>query len=33
MAWATLAARRRLMRATAANIRAFLEGSPVNIVN
>jgi glycerate dehydrogenase len=33
MAWATLAARRRLMRATAANIRAFLQGKPINLVN
>lgn len=33
MAWATLAARRRLMRATAKNIAAFLAGRPVNVVN
>ncbi len=33
MAWATVAARRRLMQATAENIRAFLAGRPVNIVN
>ena len=33
LAWATLAARRRLMLQTAANIRAFLEGQPQNVVN
>lgn len=33
IAWATREARARLMRATAANIRAFLAGSPVNVVN
>ncbi len=33
IAWATLAARRRLMQATAANIAAFLAGRPVNVVN
>jgi glycerate dehydrogenase len=32
LAWATLAARRRLMSATAANVRAFLAGAPVNLV-
>ncbi len=32
MAWASLAARRRLMQATAENIRAFLRGAPVNVV-
>ncbi|GBD27611.1 Glycerate dehydrogenase [bacterium HR30] len=32
MAWASLAARRRLMLATAENIRAFLRGAPVNVV-
>lgn len=32
-AWASLAARRRLVDATAANIAAFLKGEPVNIVN
>jgi glycerate dehydrogenase len=33
IAWATLAARQRLMRATAENIAAFIEGAPVNVVN
>jgi len=33
LAWASLAARRRLMAATAGNIRAFLSGEPVNVVN
>lgn len=33
IAWATLSARRRLMRMTAANLRAFLEGRPINLVN
>ena len=33
IAWATLAARRRLMANTAQNIAAFLEGSPQNVVN
>jgi glycerate dehydrogenase len=33
IAWATLAARRRLMAATAQNIAAFLAGSPRNVVN
>jgi glycerate dehydrogenase len=33
IAWATEAARRRLMDATIANIAAFLEGRPVNVVN
>jgi glycerate dehydrogenase len=33
MAWASLAARRRLMAATAENIAAFLRGAPVNVVN
>jgi glycerate dehydrogenase len=33
MAWASLAARRRLMAATAANIRAYLAGAPINVVN
>jgi glycerate dehydrogenase len=32
IAWATLAARRRLMRTTADNIAAFLAGSPINLV-
>jgi len=33
IAWATLAARRRLMAITAKNIDAFLAGSPQNVVN
>jgi glycerate dehydrogenase len=33
MAWASLAARRRLMAATVANVRAFLSGHPMNVVN
>ncbi len=33
MAWATLSARRRLMKTTAGNIRAFMDGNPVNVVN
>ncbi len=33
MAWGTVAARKRLMHITAENIRAFLAGKPVNVVN
>jgi glycerate dehydrogenase len=33
IAWATLAARRRLLDGTVANLKAFLEGVPKNIVN
>ena len=33
IAWATLAARRRLMAATAENVAAFLAGKPINVVN
>ena len=33
IAWAALSARRRLMAMTAANVRAFVEGEPVNLVN
>jgi glycerate dehydrogenase len=33
IAWATTAARRRLMEGVALNIRAFLAGRPVNVVN
>jgi glycerate dehydrogenase len=33
IAWATLAARRRLMATTVANVRAFLAGHPINVVN
>lgn len=33
LAWATHAARARLMQTTVANVRAFLEGKPQNVVN
>ena len=33
IAWATRSARQRLMAAVVANVRAFLEGRPVNVVN
>lgn len=33
IAWATLAARQNLMKATAENLRAFLSGNPINVVN
>jgi glycerate dehydrogenase len=33
IAWATLAARQRLMSTTAANIAGFLAGKPINVVN
>ena len=33
IAWATLAARRRLMQTTAGNLAAFLQGAPLNVVN
>jgi len=33
IAWAAIEARRRLMTATAANIAAFLDGKPANVVN
>lgn len=33
MAWGSLAARRRLMAATVANVEAFLHGRPINVVN
>lgn len=33
MAWASLAARRRLMAATVANVQAFLAGNAINVVN
>jgi glycerate dehydrogenase len=33
IAWATLAARRRLMQTTAENVAAFLAGQPINVVN
>jgi glycerate dehydrogenase len=31
--WATQAARERLMETAVANVKAFLEGAPVNVVN
>jgi len=31
--WATRAARARLMETAAGNLKAFLEGAPVNVVN
>jgi len=33
MAWATLSARKRLMKMTAENIGAFVDGNPINVVN
>ena len=33
MAWATLSARKRLMRMTAENVRAFIDGAPINRVD
>lgn len=33
IAWATLAARQRLMKTTAENVAAFLRGTPINVVN
>ncbi len=33
IAWASLAARRRLMEATVRNVAAFLAGTPINVVN
>lgn len=33
IAWATLEARRRLMKATVENVKAFLSGRPINVVN
>ncbi|MDO8521988.1 MAG: D-2-hydroxyacid dehydrogenase [bacterium] len=33
IAWASLAARQRLMQSTAENIRAFQSGKPVNVIN
>ncbi len=33
IAWATLAARRRLMHITAENVAAFITGKPINLVN
>ena len=33
LAWATRAARKRLMRVAVENVRAFLAGQPVNVVS
>jgi len=33
IAWASLAARRRLMAIVAANLAAFKAGTPINVVN
>ena len=33
IAWATLAARQRIMQATVENVRAFLAGQPINVVS
>ena len=33
IAWASLSARQRLMQATAENIRAFIAGKPMNVIN
>ncbi len=33
IAWATLAARRRLMQTTARNVEAFIKGDPISVVN
>jgi hypothetical protein len=33
MAWASLAARRRLMAATVSNVKAFLSGPAINVVD
>ncbi|MDR2675466.1 MAG: D-2-hydroxyacid dehydrogenase [Opitutaceae bacterium] len=33
VAWSSLAGRKRLMQTTVANVRAFLAGAPVNVVN
>ncbi|MEA3366093.1 MAG: D-2-hydroxyacid dehydrogenase [Candidatus Hydrogenedentes bacterium] len=33
IAWATLAARQRLMKSTAENVAAFIQGTPINVVN
>ena len=33
IAWATLEARTRLNRQVAANVKAFIEGNPINVVN
>ena len=33
IAWATFEARKRLNSQVAANVKAFLEGKPINVVN
>ena len=33
IAWATRASRKRLLETTTENVRAFLQGSPINVVN
>jgi glycerate dehydrogenase len=33
LAWASLAARKRLLETTARNVEAFLAGAPINVVN
>jgi len=33
IAWASLAARRRLMATTVRNVEAFIAGQPINVVN
>ena len=33
IAWATVAARQRLMQTTAENVEAFLKGQPLNVVS
>ncbi|MEI6305792.1 MAG: NAD(P)-dependent oxidoreductase, partial [Deltaproteobacteria bacterium] len=33
IAWASLAARKRLMKIVCANVSAFLAGAPINVVN
>lgn len=33
IAWASLAARQRLMATTVSNVKAFLAGKPINMVN
>lgn len=33
IAWASLAARRRIVKATEENVRAFVKGAPINVVN
>ena len=33
IAWASLAARKRLMAKVVENVRAYLRGAPVNVVN